>query len=160
MPENSSDHANVITFPPIIFLIAFIIGLVLHLTIEDKLIQVKFSGLYLSIIGYTLVFISLLIAGFTIKILEQFKTTQKVNKPTTTIVTEGTFRCSRNPIYTSGFILFAGLSLIMNSIIMLLLIIPVFFVIREGVVKREEQYLESKFGQEYMNYKTSVRRWL
>jgi protein-S-isoprenylcysteine O-methyltransferase Ste14 len=35
-----------------------------------------------------------------------------------------------------------------------------FFVIRYGVVAREEAYLERKFGEVYRSYRTRVRRWL
>jgi protein-S-isoprenylcysteine O-methyltransferase Ste14 len=33
------------------------------------------------------------------------------------------------------------------------------FVIQREVIGREERYLERAFGEEYLNYKTSVRRW-
>jgi protein-S-isoprenylcysteine O-methyltransferase Ste14 len=33
-------------------------------------------------------------------------------------------------------------------------------VIDRAVIAREERYLERKFGQEYLDYKASVRRWI
>jgi len=42
----------------------------------------------------------------------------------------------------------------------LLLLLPVLIVIRYGVIAREEQYLERKFGDEYLAYRRSVRRWM
>ena len=42
----------------------------------------------------------------------------------------------------------------------LAMLVPFYFVIRHGVVAREEVYLERKFGGVYLGYKTRVRRWL
>ncbi len=33
-------------------------------------------------------------------------------------------------------------------------------IIDRGVIAREERYLERKFGQEYLDYKPTVRRWI
>jgi protein-S-isoprenylcysteine O-methyltransferase Ste14 len=38
--------------------------------------------------------------------------------------------------------------------------VPFYFVIRYGVVVREEAYLERKFGGVYLDHKSWVRRWL
>jgi protein-S-isoprenylcysteine O-methyltransferase Ste14 len=42
-----------------------------------------------------------------------------------------------------------------------MLLLPVILVtIRKGVIDREEQYLERKFGEQYLRYKARVRRWI
>jgi protein-S-isoprenylcysteine O-methyltransferase Ste14 len=33
-------------------------------------------------------------------------------------------------------------------------------VIHWGIIRREERYLEAKFGEPYLAYKARVRRWL
>jgi protein-S-isoprenylcysteine O-methyltransferase Ste14 len=38
--------------------------------------------------------------------------------------------------------------------------LPLALTIRYGVVRREEAYLERRFGDAYRAYKTRVRRWL
>ena len=38
-------------------------------------------------------------------------------------------------------------------------VIPALYILRKGVVLREETYLEDLFGEEYVAYKTQVRRW-
>ncbi len=81
-------------------------------------------------------------------------------QPTTTIVDEGPYRYSRNPIYVGMFLGLIGLSLGFDSLWLLITLVPFYFVIRNGVVAREEVYLERKFGDAYRAYKTRVRRWL
>jgi protein-S-isoprenylcysteine O-methyltransferase Ste14 len=36
----------------------------------------------------------------------------------------------------------------------------VVYVIQRDQIEREEQYMERDFGEEYLNYKKSVRRWV
>ena len=53
-----------------------------------------------------------------------------------------------------------GLALIFNSFWPLALLPPLLVVVHWGVVRREETYLEAKFGTQYLVYKESVRRWI
>jgi protein-S-isoprenylcysteine O-methyltransferase Ste14 len=53
-----------------------------------------------------------------------------------------------------------GLAIGLNSLWILVTLIPFYFVLRYGVIDREEAYLERKFGRDYLDYKDRVRRWL
>ena len=53
-----------------------------------------------------------------------------------------------------------GLSLLVGTWWGVVFLVPVFLVLHYGVVLREEAYLERKFGQAYLTYKSTVRRWL
>ena len=63
-------------------------------------------------------------------------------------------------MYLSLTLLYLGLTSLINSLWMLLLVLPLMIVVQRGVVEREEQYLEEKFGEEYLGYKRRVRRWI
>jgi protein-S-isoprenylcysteine O-methyltransferase Ste14 len=80
-------------------------------------------------------------------------------KPTTAIATDGPYRFTRNPIYLGMFLGLTGLAIGFNSLWILVAMVPFYFVIRHGVVAREEAYLERKFGEVYLGYKSRVRRW-
>lgn len=81
-------------------------------------------------------------------------------RPTSAIVTDGPFRFTRNPMYVGMTILYIGLAIGFDLIWALILLPAVVLVIRFYVIAREERYLEGKFGEEYLAYKRSVRRWL
>jgi protein-S-isoprenylcysteine O-methyltransferase Ste14 len=80
-------------------------------------------------------------------------------RPTTAIVTEGAYRFTRNPMYLGMALLYAAIAVATDSLVALVLIVPLLVVIRYGVIAREERYLTAKFGDEYRRYQASVRRW-
>ena len=63
-------------------------------------------------------------------------------------------------MYISLALLYLGIAAWVNSLWILLLLVPVLVVVDQGVIKREERYLEKKFGDEYLRYKSQVRRWI
>jgi protein-S-isoprenylcysteine O-methyltransferase Ste14 len=81
-------------------------------------------------------------------------------KPTTTIVANGPYRFTRNPIYLGMVLGLIGLAIAFDSLWILATLVLFYLVIRYGVVVREEAYLERKFGDVYLGYKSRVRRWL
>ncbi len=82
------------------------------------------------------------------------------SQPTMTIVDSGPYRLTRNPIYVGMMLGLIGLAIALNSLWLLLTLVPFALVIRYGVVTREEAYLERKFGDVYRRYRARIRRWL
>jgi protein-S-isoprenylcysteine O-methyltransferase Ste14 len=58
------------------------------------------------------------------------------------------------------FLVYGGIGIAAHSMWVLALTLPLAVLIRYGVVAREEVYLERRFGDEYLDYKQRVRRWL
>lgn len=81
-------------------------------------------------------------------------------KPSTALATGGLYRLSRNPIYLGFAITYVGLAVAMDSVLVLLLLIPCLWVVDRFVIRREERYLSARFGPEYEAYRARVRRWL
>ncbi len=79
--------------------------------------------------------------------------------PTTQLITTGIFSWSRNPLYLGGVVVFIGLGALVNSLWLLLLMIPAIIAAHIILIFPEEQYLDAKFGEPYRQYVRSVRRW-
>ena len=107
----------------------------------------------------------LIVGGFVVGLLgfremRRAETNVDPYKPATTVVTEGPYRYTRNPMYVGFTLMYLGISAFANALLAVLLLPGVFAVIRRGVIEREERYLERKFGEEYLQYKERVRRWI
>ena len=63
-------------------------------------------------------------------------------------------------MYVAITLLYLGIASWVNTLWLVLLLVPLMVVIQRGVVAREEHYLERKFGDEYLRYKRQVRRWV
>jgi protein-S-isoprenylcysteine O-methyltransferase Ste14 len=67
---------------------------------------------------------------------------------------------TRNPIYIGFTLAYFGIAILATSVWMLFLLVPLLIILQRGVVKREESYLNAKFGEAYDKYKVRVPRWL
>ncbi len=76
------------------------------------------------------------------------------------IVSSGIYRFTRNPMYLGMALACLALALLFRSSWAVILLPVALLVIRTQVIAREERYLEAKFGDEYLDYKAKVRRWL
>ena len=56
--------------------------------------------------------------------------------------------------------LYAGIAVLRNALWAVVLLPVVVYVIQREVIEREERYLERTFGEEYLNYKARVHRWV
>ena len=150
------DNPRVIAFPPLIFGGALLIGLVVH-----YFVPIQFLAGTLSIwLGVLLILVAGPIILSAVRTIRRAQTAFDLRKPTTSIVTEGAFRFSRNPAYLALTLLYIGIASLINSLWVFLMVVPTVMVMQRGVIKREERYLERKFGEEYLRYKEQVRRWI
>ncbi len=78
---------------------------------------------------------------------------------TTAFKNNGIYKISRNPMYV-GFNLFtiASIAGCANGIVTLMGVYSI--IIYHLIIKSEEQFLEQRFGQTYIDYKRKIRRYL
>ncbi len=151
------DVANLgLVRPPFIYLGSIALGLVLHLLWPVRLVPTSVSTPLGAMV--TLLAVALFVSA--VRTFRAAGTPVPGNRPTTTIVRSGPYRFSRNPIYLAFSLLQLGLSFWVNSIALLITLIPAVALMSFVVIPREERYLEARFPSEYLPYKASVRRWL
>ena len=156
MGDGNKDRPNVIAFPPLVFGLGLGIGFLLHWLWPVPIGSPQPPRW----IGGALAVSSAVLALWGSQTMRRAGTNIKPTEPTTAIVQTGPFRFSRNPLYVSLTILYVGVSWMFNALIPLLLLPPLLIFVHFGIVRREERYLEAKFGSEYTDYCKRVRRWI
>lgn len=157
--DTDQDSARVKFPPPLVFLGTLLVGLALGHLLGNPRVPILTYDLQnlLGWLGIVLGTGTLLSAN---GLFRQHGTHARPWKPSASLVTEGVFRWTRNPMYLGMALIYAGIALVADSLVALLLLIPLVFVIQREVIAREEAYLEAKFGERYRVYRDSVRRWI
>ena len=144
------DRPGVIAPPPAIFLIAFLLGVLLRKFLPR--IGSPIGGTALAAIGVGL-------GAWAFTHMLRARTHIDPYKPATALVTTGPYRFTRNPIYLAMTILYIGAAVSFRIIPALILLPIAILLLQFGVIRREERYLEAKFGDRYREYRSRVRRW-
>ena len=151
-----SDKPNVLVLPPLLYVAALAAGLLVH-WVAPHLILTSSTHYWA---GGILVALGVAIAVWGRVLMARAGTNVNPFQPTTAIVTTGPFRFSRNPLYVGLTLTYLGGALLTNSLWVLALLAPVLLIMHFGVVRREERYLEMKFGDAYRAYRARVRRYV
>jgi len=156
---SSTDYADVAIKPPLLFLGALAIGCVLSLILPIGPGLASANGLALAV-GLAFIAVGFALVALSFRRFRMAGTSVVPGEPATALIVEGSYRFTRNPIYTGFVLIYFGLAIVLTSLWVLLLLIPVVIVLQRGVVEREEAYLERQFGEAYRKYKARVPRWL
>jgi protein-S-isoprenylcysteine O-methyltransferase Ste14 len=154
--RETPDNPGVIAPPPLIYAGALAIGL-----LANRLYPIAFLPRGLSrVLGWPLIVGGPVVGSLGLREMKRADTNVDPREPTTAIVTGGPYRFTRNPLYLSMTLIYAGITALANALPAALLLPVVLHIMRRGVIEREESYLERKFGDEYLDYKARVRRWI
>ncbi len=150
------DAPGVIARPPFIYLGFLALGLVLDWLWPNPLLPETLRY----ILGGALIGLGLALVMASIRCFKAAGTNFDTQKPATAILSDGPYQISRNPIYVGLTAIYAGIGIALDAPGVWVMLLPALVVMHYGVILREERYLERKFGKEYLDYKTSVRRWI
>jgi protein-S-isoprenylcysteine O-methyltransferase Ste14 len=142
--------------PPMYLMIALIVMGALHINWPlVRLIEQPYTY-----IGAIPVLAGTIMTGAAARLFRILGTPLVPFERSTVLVTHGLYRFSRNPMYLGLFAICVGVATLLGTLAAFLPV-PVFiWLIQAHFVKGEERFLESIFGEQYLAYKRSVRRWL
>ena len=143
--------------PPLVFLGALMIGVALNIALPLPILT---DGRIGDVLGLLSTLGSAALAFWALRTMLRAGEQPDPGAPTRKIVREGPFARTRNPIYLSFALFDLGVALLMNNLWIILVLVPLMLYVDRGIIRREERYLERQFGDEYLEYKRRVRRWL
>jgi protein-S-isoprenylcysteine O-methyltransferase Ste14 len=154
--NSEKESTKLLATKPYLFILPLIIGALLENFILTRLFPTRIS----LIIG---ALISLLSLPFIVLALREFykaKILFDARRASTTLITTSIYKITRHPVYLSFVLFYIGLSFLINSFWMLVMVIPAIFSIQKFSIEREEKLLEAKYGEKFRNYKARVPRWI
>ena len=158
MSKALQDRPNVIIFPRVILITTVLLGCFLQWLSPFRLLAGT-SQTWRTAIGWTVIVAGILLAAAGRRALTRLGTNVSPLRPTTALATDGIFSWTRNPLYIGGTLVMFGIALVFAIDWLLLLIPPSLLILHFGVVRREEEYLERKFGDPYRRYRLNVARY-
>lgn len=158
--EMKKDAPGVIVFPPALLIGTMLLGLLLGKFRPWSIYSASAPILWIRVVAgvFGILGVALMVWGRTTMV--RAGTNVPPHKPTLAIVTTGPFRFTRNPLYVGGTLIYVGLTVALGSVWLMGLFVPMIFLLRWGIILREERYLAEKFGDVYLTYKATVRRWI
>lgn len=151
-----ADAPGVLVFPPLLALGILLVGVGAHFLRPEPLAP----RLPLRIAGAACAAAAVCVVMVARSEMVRAGTNVNPSLPSTAVVTGGPYRYTRNPMYLSLCLLNLGIGLMLCDLVAVALTAVLAAILNYGVIVREELYLERKFGQVYLAYRSRVRRWL
>src|SRR5262245_10186739 len=143
-------------WPPFAIGAPLVIGWLATVRLGDPIVLAEWR----TPLGWALIAFFVLWNGWALWMFVRHETGLLPGQPTETLMRDGPFRFSRNPLYLGLVVLYVGLVLLAPSFWGLLLTPVAVLLLLWGAIIPEERYLRDRFGAAYDDYARRVRRWL
>lgn len=155
--DGLSKETGIRVFPPVVLFVALAAAFVLDWLWPSR---VGLPDLARYIIGGILIALPIALMPRILAAFRRVGAEFDVRRVPQGLATDGPYRFSRNPGYIAGASFCAGIGLIANNPWIFLTLAAALAFIHITVVLPEEDVLEKRFGEDYLEYKRRVRRWL
>jgi protein-S-isoprenylcysteine O-methyltransferase Ste14 len=154
--DHAADHAQILVPPPLVFLGYLLGALLLNRAVPFPIPWMDPAHAA----GGIAVLIGLALGGAAVAAMVRQHTSPGPHEPSTTLVTDGPFGFTRNPIYLGFLLIYLGFSWLAGTFWGLLLSPFLLATVTRAIIKPEEKYLGGKFAADYSSYRSRVRRWI
>jgi len=144
-------------WPPVALGVPLLAGVIVTAALGDPF---SLPRAVTRVVGAALCVVFAVWNGWTLSMMAAHRTAVLPGGATRTVLTQGPFRLSRNPLYVGLIVLDVALALLWPSAWALLLVPLGIAALVWGAVAPEERYLTAEFGKTYDEYRSRVRRWL
>ena len=156
---NTDERPNTLPWPPMLYAGLIIVAMVLNRAAPLPIASEPAPG-WLFTVG-TMLFVT----GFaldigTLLLFARRKANFLPHRAATQLITDGTFRLSRNPIYLGNTLALLGAGIAFNSLWLILAALLAAILVHHLAIVREERHLAAKFGAEWQAYAKRTPRWL
>ncbi len=153
--DKSAEAVRGLFSPPVFLLVGLMLIILFYFlfpTYNLVPFPCNFAGMFIALAGFVLM-------GKTQTLIKRYNTTLAIEK-SSQMITEGVFSKTRNPMYVGMFLLLLGLGLCFRNIFSILTPFGFISILRMVFIPREEKLMHDAFGQDYLDYKNKVRRWI
>ncbi len=151
------DKPDVSIHPPTVFFAALAVGYTIRVFAGGYL---PLPGIIAEAIGGLMMLASLVLMLGGVSAFSEKAEELRPATPSHTLLTDGPYRYSRNPIYLAMVLFGAGFGVATQNLWVILMTAGAGAIINFFVIPQEEAYLERRFGVDYREFKERVRRWL
>jgi len=152
------DNPGVYIPPPLIYVALFLVSFLLQ-----ELAPIDRTFFYSAIAANISIVLLICSLIFVVPAILQFirsKNSIVPLKPASSLQFRGIYAVTRNPMYFGLLLLYLGIGIVKGNWWTIMLVPLVIVLVQLLVIKKEEAYLERAFGQDYLNYRKQVRRWI
>jgi protein-S-isoprenylcysteine O-methyltransferase Ste14 len=160
MRHDASDRPDVITFPPLIYLGAIVLAQVARLIFFPLRITPRWLAGPRRKAGFGLIAAGVGVMAWGAGTFQKAGTNISTHQPALTLVEEGPYRYTRNPIYIGMTAAYSGITLLLNNLWGIILLPALLTFMERNVIEREEEHLRSRFGAAYDEFTERIPRWL
>jgi len=146
---------KIISIPPNYFYLTIVFIVICRFLFPSyKFIQAPYNYL-----GFIIIFLGCLTEIWAWLLFKKYKTPEDFSE-SVKLVTEGIFKITRNPMYLGMLLMTIGLSFVLNNYVSFIGSVFLFLIVHFMFIPFEEEKNYKTFGQQYLDYKSKVRKWL